>query len=154
MQVNDSARIYRALVYSFKDEVGFDGHHIKSFNEFTEKRVQKIFGDIGEIQLETPDLAEFKIRLGKVRIPKPSINEADGAVRVVTPNECRIRNLTYAAPLYIEMIPIINGVEQDPQEVKIGDIPIMVKSGACTIADFTRDQLIEDGEDPEDPGGD
>ncbi len=148
-----NAHTYKTLLRTFKESIGFYGHHVKSFNEFVEKRVQKIFDDIGEIQLETPDLAEFKIRLGKVRIPKPSIKEADGAVRVVTPNECRIRNLTYAAPLYIEMIPIINGVEQDPQEVKIGDIPIMVKSGACTIADFTRDQLIEAGEDPEDPGG-
>ncbi|HLD83575.1 MAG TPA: DNA-directed RNA polymerase subunit B [archaeon] len=153
MQVNDSARIYRALVSSFKDEVGFDGHHIKSFNEFTEKRVQKIFGDIGEIQLETPDLAEFKIRLGKVRIPKPNIKEADGAVRTVTPNECRIRNLTYAAPIFIEMIPVINGVEQEPQEVKIGDLPVMVKSGLCTTSQMSREDLITSGEDPDDPGG-
>ena len=86
MQVNESAKIYKALVGSFREQVGFDGHHIKSFNEFVEKRVQKIFGDIGEIQLETPDLAEFKIRLGKVRMPKPNIKEADGAVKTVTPN--------------------------------------------------------------------
>lgn len=143
----------RILLRSFKKDVGFVDHQIKSFNEFIDRRIQNIVDEIGEVELETPELAEFKIRLGKVRIPKPSIKEADGATRRITPMEAMIRDLTYSAPIFVEMIPIINGVEQEQKEVKIGDLPIMVKSNLCVLNRLSDDELIELGEDPTDPGG-
>ena len=144
---------YKTLLRSFKNSVGFIDHQVKSFNEFVDLHVQKIIDEIGEIQLETPELAEFKIKLGKVRIPKPNVKEADGATRTITPFEARMRDLTYASPIFVEMVPIINGVEQEPQEVKLGDLPIMLKSKLCTLYGMTREELIENGEDPNDPGG-
>src|SRR3989344_110412 len=144
---------YKTLLGSFKNSVGFIDHQVKSFNEFIDLHIQKIIDEIGEIQLETPELAEFKIKLGKVRLPKPNVKEADGATRVITPFEARMRDLTYASPIFVEMIPIINGVEQEPQEVKLGDLPIMVKSRLCTLDGLSSEQLVEEGEDPNDPGG-
>ena len=146
-------REYQTLLRAYKNSVGFVQHQVNSFNEFLEFRLQKIIDEIGEIQLETPELAEFKIRLGKVRVPPPQTKEADGAVRNTTPNEARIRDLTYASPIFVEMIPVINGVEQEPQEVKLGDLPIMLKSKLCTLNGMSREQLVENGEDPDDPGG-
>ncbi len=146
-------REYKALLRSFKNSVGFVDHQIKSFDEFVESRVQKIIDEIGEIQLETPELAEFRIKLGKVRIPKPVVKEADGATRPITPMESRMRDLTYSSPIYVEMVPVINGVEQESQEVKLGDLPIMVKSDLCTLSGMNREELVENGEDPDDPGG-
>lgn len=151
--MQDNNRVYRQLLASFKDSVGFVNHQITSFNEFIEFRMQRIINEIGEIELETPELAEFRIKLGKVRIPSPIVKEADGAVRKITPMEARIRDLTYASPILVEMIPVINGVDQDPQEVKLGDLPIMVKSKLCTLNGLTPEQLVEEGEDPNDPGG-
>ena len=101
---------YEILLKAFKDSIGFVNHQKVSFNEFIDRRIQKIFDEIGEIALETPEMAEFKIRLGKVRIPKPCVKEADGSVRAITPIEARIRDLTYSSPIFVEMIPIINGV--------------------------------------------
>ncbi len=146
-------KAYDTLLRAFKDSVGFADHQIKSFNEFIDFRLQKIIDEIGEIELETPELAEFKIKLGKVRIPKPNVKEADGAVRSITPMEARIRDLTYSSPIFVEMIPVINGVEQEPQEVKLGDLPIMVKSKICVLNGMTPEQLIEAGEDLDNPGG-
>ena len=144
---------YRVLLDSFKNSVGFVEHQIKSFNEFLDLRIQKIINEIGEIQLETPELSEFRIKLGNVRIPKPTIKEADGATREITPMEARVRDLTYASPIYVEVIPVINGVEQEPQEVKLGDLPIMVKSNHCVLSGMDKEQLVAKGEDPNDPGG-
>jgi DNA-directed RNA polymerase subunit B len=141
------------LIKSFIDSVGLVEHQLESFNEFLEFRLQRIIDEIGEIALEVPDIAEFKIRLGKVRVPKPSIKEADGAVRFISPHEARVRDLTYASPIFIEMIPVINGVEQEPQEVRLGDLPIMVRSRSCTLDGLNREELIASGEDPDDPGG-
>lgn len=144
---------FEVLFNSFRENVGFVDHQIKSFNEFIDFRIQRIIDEIGEIQLETPELAEFKIKLGKVKIPRPSIKEADGATRDITPMEARMRDLTYAAPIYVEMIPVINGVDQDVQEVKLGDLPIMLKSNRCLLNGLNREELIENGEDPDDTGG-
>ena len=151
--MEQDAKMYKTLLRSFKDSVGFVNHQVTSFNEFVDFRIQRIIDEIGEIELETPELAEFKIKLGKVRVPKPNVKEADGAVRKITPMEARIRDLTYASPIFVEMIPIINGVEQEPQEVKLGDLPIMVKSRLCTLDGLSPEQLVEEGEDPNDPGG-
>ena len=144
---------FKPMLKSFKQSVGFVDHQIKSFNEFIEQRIQKIIEEIGEIELETPELAEFKIKLGRVRIPKPSIKEADGAVRRITPMEARMRDLTYSSSVYVEMIPVINGIEQEPQDVKLGELPIMLKSNLCVLNGMTDEELIEAGEDPSDPGG-
>ncbi len=145
--------MYDELLSAFKKDVGFVDHQISAFNEFIDYRIQKIIYEIGEIQLETPETAEFRIKLGKIRLEKPCIKEADGAVREITPAEARIRNLTYSAPLFIEVIPVLNGVEQEVKEIKIGEIPVMVKSKLCVLSKLNREELIEAGEDPDDPGG-
>ena len=141
------------VVKSFIDSVGLVEHQVTSFNEFVDFRLQKIIDEIGEIELEVPEIAEFRIRLGKVRMPKPCAKEADGAVRQITPTEARIRDLTYSSSIFVEMIPIINGVEQEPQEVQLGELPIMVKSKLCSLSGMSKDELVEEGEDPDDPGG-
>src|SRR3989338_7086575 len=145
--------IYRNLLNSYRQSVGFVNHQIESFDEFINFRLQKIIDEIGEIELETPELSEFRIKLGSVRIPQPTIKEADGALRKITPQEARLRDLTYASPIIVEMIPVINGVEQEPQEVKLGELPIMVKSKLCVLKGMTEEELIKAGEDPSDPGG-
>src|SRR3989338_4366651 len=145
--------MYETLLKSFAKDVGFTAHQINSFNEFVEKRINNIVNEIGEIELETPENAEFKIKLGKMRLPPPSIKEADGANRNITPAEARIRDLTYSSPIFLEMVPIINGIEQESQEIKLGELPIMVKSKYCSLHGLSREELIDTGEDPDDPGG-
>ena len=153
INANENTKNYEVLLNAFKKNVGFSDHQIKSFNEFIKSRVQNIVKDINVIDLETPELAEFKIRLGDIRFTKPTIKEADGSVRMITPAECRIRDFTYASPIYVNMIPIINDVEQDSQEVKIGELPIMIKSEYCNLNGMSREELIKNKEDPDDPGG-
>jgi len=144
--------MYRTLLEAFARDVGFVEHQINSYNEFVNYRLQRIIDEIGEIPLET-EAGEFILRLGKVWVGRPSIKEADGATREITPMEARIRNLTYAAPIYLEIIPVINGIEQERQEAKLGDLPVMVKSDLCVLKGKSEEELIRMGEDPYDPGG-
>ncbi len=64
-----------------------------------------------------------------------------------------MRNLTYAAPLYLTISLYVNGEEVDRQKVYIGDLPIMVKSKYCNLYGLKKEELIAKLEDPEDPGG-
>jgi DNA-directed RNA polymerase subunit B len=100
-----------------------------------------------------------------VRIKLPEIREANGYVHDLTPMEARLRNLNYLAPVFIDFTVIEDGIEKEPEQVHIGDLPIMTKSKRCTLYkenmeeerelsdDEYRMKLISKGEDPMDPGG-
>jgi DNA-directed RNA polymerase subunit B len=124
-------------------------YHIDSYNKFIQEGVQKIIDEIEFVPLEE----NFKILLWKIEFGSPILKEADGYERVITPMEAMIRNLNYTCPLYVNVIPIINDVHQDPTRIKLCDMPIMVRSILDPTRNMSREELIELGEDPYDPGG-
>lgn len=109
--------------------------------------------DIGVIKPEVPDLGEFKIKLGEFKLGEPCVKEADGSIRTILPGEARIRNLTYSVPMYVEMTTTLNNIESEPVVVNFGDLPVMTKSKICPLSNMSKKELIEIGEDPDDPGG-
>ncbi|MEM4171349.1 MAG: DNA-directed RNA polymerase subunit B'', partial [Thermoplasmata archaeon] len=101
--------------------------------------------------------------------------------KINTPMEARLKDFTYSAELGLKFTVIEcdeNGErcrELEPEDVKIGDLPIMVKSKICVlhpdnIDEYINENLIRNlkiqgknlsyedklkllGEDPQDPGG-
>ncbi len=128
-------------------------HQIESYNEFINERIQKILNEVGEIKPDLPGGEELVIKLGGMTIEEPMVKEADGSMAKVTPSEAKMRDITYASRIRVEMTPIFEGVKQDTETVTIGEIPVMVGSDLCPTSDMTREELIEADEDPEDPGG-
>jgi DNA-directed RNA polymerase beta subunit len=128
-------------------------HQIDSYNRFVEERVQAILNEVGEIKPELPDGEELVIKIVDVDIKRPKINEADGSVREITPKEARMRDLTYSSEIKVTMTPIFEGVQQESEEVTIGEIPVMIGSDLCWSSDWDEEEKRENGEDPEDPGG-
>jgi len=125
--------------------------HLDSYNKFVYSGIQNIINNIGTIE---PNVENYKLKFGAVRLDKPTIVEADGSRRQILPAEARMRNLTYAAPVFLEFMQIIGEVERRyPQEVFIGELPVMLKSKLCHLDNMTEEELIEAGEDPYDPGG-
>jgi|YelNatPaOPRAMG01_1025707.scaffolds.fasta_scaffold03997_4 DNA-directed RNA polymerase subunit B len=144
---------FLTLLNTFVRERGLVRFQIESYNDFITRRIPKVLSDIGVIKPELPELGDLKIKLGEFKVEQPSVKEADGAVRSILPMEARTRNLTYSSPMYVEMTTVLNGIESKPVFVNFGDIPVMVKSKICPLSTMTREQLIEAGEDPDDPGG-
>lgn len=124
--------------------------NIISYNEFIEHRMQEIVDEISG-SLEQDD-EEFKINLGKVEVGRPIVIEADGSTSTIMPYEARLRNLTYAAPITLELTVRKDG-QVDSEIVEIGKIPVMVKSKACNTSGLDKEKLIENYHDPLDPGG-
>jgi len=141
------------LINSFSKDVGFVRFQINSFNNFIDNRLQKIIDEIGEIKPEVPEVGELIIKLGKVTVGEPSTKEAEGSVRKILPMEARIRDISYTAPVYIEVTPVVNKTEQEPINVIVGELPIMIKSKICPLSQMTEDELVKNGEDSTDAGG-
>jgi len=128
-------------------------HQIDSYNRFVEERVQTILNEVGEIKPELPDGEELVIKIVDVNIQRPEINEADGSVRKIMPKEARMRDLTYSSEIKVTMTPIFEGIQQESEEVTIGEIPVMIGSDLCWTSEMDEEELREAGEDPEDPKG-
>lgn len=138
------------LTLSYFESHSLIEHQLNSFNDFVEHGIQEI---INAQKVIEPNVEGIKLELGKVRLEKPSIIEADGSTTEIYPQDARMRNLTYAAPIYLEITPIIDGVKHTTKEVLIGSLPVMVKSNLCRLNGLNKNQLLELGEDPNDPGG-
>lgn len=139
------------------NELSKDGvlisHQISSFNDFVQRRLQKTVNEISSIKIELPTGEELKIKLGRIRLESPQIRESDGSVRDLLPHESRLRNLTYASPLFLEMTPVFEGREHSTEWVEVGEIPIMVGSCLCPLSKMNSEERIQAGEDPNDFGG-
>jgi|YelNatPaOPRAMG01_1025707.scaffolds.fasta_scaffold08949_4 DNA-directed RNA polymerase subunit B len=145
----------KLLVRKYLEETNFVQANIESFNDFIEWRLQALIDEIGEAipSVVPAETEEVKIVFGKIRIEKPVFVEADGTKWKLLPSEARLRNLTYAAPVYLEAALIIDGKERERAEVPVCELPIMLKSKYCYLHGLTKEELIAAGEDPYDPGG-
>ena len=140
------------LLESYLNPASLVQHQVESFNRFIDGGLQKVASTQNIIG---PGVEGFALKLGSVRLDKPSVIEADSSRRSITPNESRLRNLSYSAPIFIEVVPVIRGIEKAASygEVFVGELPIMVRSSLCHLKTMAKSQVVENGEDPEDPGG-
>ncbi len=131
---------------------GIAKQHLNSFDEFLERGLQSIIKEVDKIDIENAEYP-YKIQLGKVKLQQPRMMELDGSITHITPAEARLRNVSYAAPVMMEASVIEDGKILESRFVHIGDVPVMAKSNACILNNFSNSKLIDYGEDPNDPGG-
>jgi DNA-directed RNA polymerase beta subunit len=145
----------KLLIKKYFDENSFIEADIRSYNHFIEVELQKIIEEnrVIEPTIIPSNVEEYKILLDKISITKPEITEADGSKRVIYPMEARLRKLSYSAPVFIEISSHINGAQRESFRTQIGSIPVMLKSKYCHLHGLSHDDLIDKGEDPDDPGG-
>ncbi|MCS7142335.1 MAG: DNA-directed RNA polymerase subunit B [Aigarchaeota archaeon] len=135
-------------------EDGFVSHHFRSYEYFIRYGLAELVKSLSPQEIKTK-YGTLVLKFEDVSIGSPRIVEVDGMVREnITPSECRLRNLTYEAPIYVKMSLIIDGRVIVPSEkVHIGSIPVMVRSSICPLSKLTKEDLMRIGEDPLDPGG-
>jgi len=150
--MNRSSKI---LIEKYFDEHSLVESDIDSFNYFIDSELQNVINEnkIIEPTIIPHNIDEFKIRLDKIWVTKPEITEADGSKRPIFPVEARLRKISYSAPCYIEVSAHINGIQRESFVTQVGAIPIMLKSKYCHLSGQNREELIQNNEDPDDPGG-
>ena len=131
---------------------GIARQHLNSFDEFLDRGFQSIINEVGQIDIENAEYP-YKIQLGKVKLQQPRMMELDGSITHITPAEARLRNVSYSAPVMMEASVLEDGRILESRFVHIGDVPVMAKSNACILHNFSSQKLVEHGEDPQDPGG-
>ena len=145
MNIQKQSKMPSISISDFVTRDDLSRFQLESFNWLIEKGLQEVIDEKGNLDIEIPD---YSLELGKIAVGKPQVNESGQGVEPRYPFECRLRNLTYSAPINLEFIE--NG---EPVEVEVGHLPVMLKSRICLLNGLSQDELIKDGEDPLDMGG-
>jgi DNA-directed RNA polymerase beta subunit len=125
-------------------------HQIDTFDYFIIMQLKQIMEGFNPIEINhsyMPELEKFKynliINITNPILGKPIITEKDGSTKVMTPNDARKRNFTYASNLTVDiniktksLIDDTSDYLEETKEIKgvpLGKIPIMVKSNYCVL---------------------
>ncbi|KAG7673734.1 hypothetical protein Ndes2437B_g01899 [Nannochloris sp. 'desiccata'] len=167
------------VISSYFEEKGLVRQQLDSFNEFINSSIQDIVDESGKItvtpqnqhnpgmEVDEEEEKEYRVEFGQIYLSKPTFVEPDGETVVMFPKEARLRNLTYSAPLFVDIKKIVITKRIDPlggeptidedvvpyDKVFLGDVPIMLRSDYCNLADRSERDLMELGECPYDQGG-
>jgi len=150
--MTDSTNKRWVIINDILTRDGVAKQHLTSFDEFLKKGLQEIIDEINHIDIENAEYP-YKIQLGRIQFKQPRMMELDGSITHITPAEARMRNVSYIAPLMLEANVIEDGKTLETRYIHVGDIPVMVKSDACILRNFSEQKLIDHAEDPFDPGG-
>lgn len=89
------------LVPAFLAIKGLVKQHIDSFNYFVNEDIKKIVKSNSKVLSDADPL--FYLKYLDVRIGKPDIDDGNMTTRTTTPNECRLRDMTYSAPIFVDI---------------------------------------------------
>jgi len=156
----------------FKDHFyPFTKHHIDSYREFLRKYIPDVIKSYNPITMvkfknNKENDIELKVDIyigGKegqqLYIDRPTSLDSDGTPVILTPNECRLKNLTYTTHLYADvLVEYTIADKKDPiqksfSHILIGDIPLMLHSDGCILHQQGPKVLQSLDECPFDQGG-
>ena len=118
------------VISSFFEQKGLVRQQLDSFDEFVQNTMQELVDENADLILDQADqhtghstdmTRRYEIKFGQIYLSRPTVTEIDGSVAPVFPQEARLRNLTYSAPLYIEMKKKVLIGREDPEGMP-GDI--------------------------------
>ena len=149
----------------FRDQNPLVAHQIDSYNQALESMIPAIIQSpencpikvAGDFNTDTSQHnMEYQLTFKQVSIGQPVIQENNGVIKPLTPNEARIRNITYAANLYVDIQHQLryradNGEwgpwdKQDLPRVPICHIPLMLGSKYCILSDNSTQTRADLGE--------
>lgn len=144
------------ILQCYFDKYGKVNHQLNSFNWFLNFGIQDVI-DKNAVTVIKADNRVIKITLGQITIANPVVIEENRKASPLYPYDARIRNLTYDANVYCDImveIEMDGKVEKVPHHrVNICQIPIMVKSERCNLNNLITERLVDHNECHMDPGG-
>lgn len=138
------------LLQEFLHTKGIARQHIDSFNYLIETEIRDIVRANEKI-VSDHDPRWF-LKYEDVRVGEPS--QMDDMIKShITPHECRLRDITYSAPIYVDIRYTRGDELVVVRNMMIGKIPMMLRSKKCVLYGKSHAELARLNECPLDPGG-
>ncbi|PSN44875.1 DNA-directed RNA polymerase III subunit RPC2 [Blattella germanica] len=130
---------------------GLVKQHIDSYNYFINDEIKKIVKANEKVTSDADPL--FYVKYLNVNVGTPDVEEAYNISKSTTPHECRLRDLTYSAPVTVDIEYTRGNQRVVRNNLLIGRMPIMLRSSNCVLTGKTQFELAKMNECPHDPGG-
>jgi len=151
----------------------FVRHQLESYNNFVSYQIIKTIEMFNPVHIASEQdfdqvskkyALEIFITFENFHIYRPQIHENNGAIKLMFPQEARLRNFTYSAATTIDInikYVIRNGPNLENTQifhktipsVHIGKLPIMLKSNICVLNQYKHFDNEQTGECKFDAGG-
>ena len=148
-------------------------HQLESYNNFVGYQIIKtieMFNPVHIASEQDYDPASKKhslevfITFENFNIYRPQIHENNGAIKLMFPQEARLRNFTYASAMTIDInikYIVRSGTNLENMQtfyktipkIHIGKLPIMLKSNICVLNQYKHFENTQTGECKFDAGG-
>ncbi|OWB60220.1 hypothetical protein B5S32_g1569 [[Candida] boidinii] len=147
----DNAEDKWNLLPAFLKVKGLVKQHLDSFNYFVDVDLKKII-EANEKVLSDVD-PEFYLKYLDIRVGYKSTASKDQIEVLLPPHECRLRDLTYSAPIYVDVEYTRGRKIIMHRDLEIGRIPVMLRSNKCVLSGRNEREMAYLNECPLDPGG-
>jgi DNA-directed RNA polymerase II subunit RPB2 len=142
----------------FKDDDVITNIQKESFDYFIHHRLQRIIDEEPMIDVYLDNMNHIQVIFSQVYVDYPYIVDEKRQIKYITPNEARIRELTYSSSVSIDVvIKEFTNHELKSEKVfrKIGiaRIPMMINTSKCNLYNKTPQQRCVLGECQNDTGG-
>lgn len=116
------------VISAFFRRYGLVHQQVDSYNDFVTYKMQEIVSNHPPIQITAPSYTNdeegdvqlvYRLRFGQLTLSRPSIEDKENETRPIWPLEARLRNLTYAAPLYVDILQEAVKIHPDGTEKKV-----------------------------------
>jgi DNA-directed RNA polymerase III subunit RPC2 len=97
--------------------------------------------------------SDWFLQYTDVYIGEPTLTDKQGIVHEAWPFECRLRDLTYSAPIKVNVRFTRGKQIVNKTGLQIGSLPIMLRSTHCHLTGKPESKLAAKKECPYDPGG-
>jgi len=148
-------------------------HQLESYNNLTSQQLNKTIDMFNPMRIVSDEDLDPKSGLYSLEIIgtfenfniyRPQIHENNGAIKLMFPQEARLRNFTYASAMTIDISfkYIVRGGEnlqnvqifhKTFQKIHIGKLPIMLKTTNCVLNQYKHVDNVHTGECRMDAGG-
>ena len=140
------------LLPAFLKIRGLVRQHIESFDYFIDHELKKIVRAKANVKVTCDSDPSFYLRYTNIYVGEPSVIE-DCVTHPITPHNCRLRDMTYSAPIYVD-VEYTRGREIVVKRGNhIGNMPIMLRCTRCKLQGKSDAELARLSECPLDPGG-
>lgn len=127
--------------------------HIDSFDHFVDVEMEQIVQSPSAREIRSEHDPKFYLRYEACWVGEPSIEEDSYSMNRITPFQCRLRDCTYSAPIYVNVRYTRGRQIIVKRNVIIGRMPIMLRSRKCVLRGKSETELAAMKECPHDPGG-
>ena len=148
-------------------------HQLESYDNFVEYQIIKTIEMFNSVHIASEHdydpinqkyLLEIFITFDNFHIHRPQIHENNGAIKLMFPQEARLRNFTYSSNMTIDInikyvvrsgskLENVQTFYNTLTEIQIGKLPIMLKSRICVLNQYKYFENTQSGECKYDAGG-